>query len=461
MKKFPFIHSLTLTSLIFLLGCGNSYNVELPPPTNNPAPIDPEIPVDTTPYCKDFNSLNRNQELPCVCPPDYIVSEDTKSCVDKTEFAHIKIITENLDPIDSKEDYRNATFEIDADLVNPDWSTNLTGQIRGRGNSTWAFPKKPYKIKLSSKSSVMGMPSDKEWVLLANYSDKTLLRNMIALEMAKRLGMPWTPRYKVVEVTVNNEYQGVYLLTEQVKVAKNRVDIDEDNDYLIEFDIRGDGDNWFSSMANDTYVIKSPKTVSPEQIDDIRIYFSQIDQLLRGPDIDDPVIGYSSYIDVDSFIDWYLVNEVLKNPDGADISSIFFTKKSGEKLKMGPIWDFDISLGNVYDMDISPPQGWWIRWHSRWFYYLFTDYLFEQKVMNRYKVFAEKGIDKESLLTLIDQKAESIQLAQERNFAKWDILNIWVWPNFAVHGSYQGEIDYLKDWLTQRMDWIDSKLNRP
>lgn len=451
-----------LLPLLLLTACDNKFQVETPiPPTEEiPIPVEPEEPpVIAKVYCQDFNSLNRGSEIPCSCPADYILTEDTKMCVDKANFAQISIRTQD-EAVVGRDTWVRAEIKINADLVNPEWTATHAGRVRGRGNSTWELPKKPYRFKLDSSAEVMGLPKDKDWVLLANYSDKTLLRVLLAFEMGKRLGMEYTPRYKIVEFFLNGSYKGVYLLTEQVKVAKNRVNVGDDG-FLVELDQRAvdTDDTYFLAVGGTPFVIKEPEPISPTQFDYISNHFRDVNNVLKSSTMADPDIGYQSVINTESFVDWYFVNEILKNSDSANYSSVFYHKKLDGKLAMGPIWDFDISAGNNHFLEVVNPDGWYIRTKATWFTYLFNDPAFENRIRDKWNTFPERGLDYSSLASFIDQKALAIQSAQIRNFNVWNILNIYVWPNAVVTGSYQGEVDYLKTWLHDRMEWIDSQLN--
>lgn len=373
------------------------------------------------------------------------------------EFAKVIITTNGGAPIDSKDVYVNGTVTVDPNGVDETWLMTAPMKIKGRGNSTWGMPKKPYKIKLNSANSMLGMPSDKEWVLLANYSDKTLMRNEIAFELGRRLGMAYVPRTRTVEVSVNGFNQGTYLVTEQVKVSPSRVNI-SGNGYLLELDRRMDG-TYFTTSRSVPYVVKEPSTLSADQMSYISGYVQEAEDILNSVNFADPVNGYAKYIDVDSFIDWFIVNEISKNVDAPNFSSSYFYKEAGGKLFMGPLWDFDLGFGNCDYADAEFPTGWWVRANSPWFSRLFADPVFEARVRARWNQLKSKSGDLGGMLHLIDRQAHALDLSQQQNFTLWDILNTYVWPNPIVTGSYAGEVNYLKQWLTTRMNWIDSQFN--
>lgn len=407
--------------------------------------------------CTPLTSLNLGSESQGLASEEPLPSQ---------AFAKVRITTTGGVAIVSKDDYVTGKVSIDASEV--DSALNLAEvsmKIKGRGNSTWGMAKKPYKIKLDKASSVMGMPSDKEWVLLANYSDKTLLRNMLALELGKRLGLAWSPRTQIVEVNLNGADLGTYVLTEQIKVSVSRVNVvnsdptDVSGGYLLELDQRRDEDQRFETTRTVPYTIKEPEAGTLAQIDYIKNYIQQAEDVLNSNGFADPVEGYAKYVDVDSFINWYLINEIFKNVDSANFSSIYLHKAAGEKLKMGPLWDFDLGAGNMDYGDPEFPEGWWIRSGSPWFNKMFQDPVFAAKVKTRWNALKGQRADLDAILKYIDRVAYSLQISQAKNFLIWDILKMYVWPNRIVTGSYDGEVATMKEWLTTRMKWMDKQFN--
>lgn len=384
-------------------------------------------------------------------------------------FPIVNLTTTGAADITSKDVYVNGRFVIDPNGSPGAVAFDATMKIKGRGNSTWGMPKKPYKIKLDAKASVLGMPSDKEWVLLANYSDKTLLRTYLAFEMGRRLGMPYVPRAKFVEVNLNGAYLGNYLLTEQIKIAPDRVNItpltatDLTGDavtggYLVELNERLDEPVSWRTTRNVAYTVKEPDLVA-DQVTWLKNYMQSVEDNLYSPAFADPVTGYEKDINTDTFINYFLVNEVFKNVDAAAFSSIFLYKERGQKLAMGPLWDFDLAAGNVNYSDAQTPEGWYLKALSPWFKKLFEDPVFTARVKVRWNEMKVSKFD--TLLPLMDKYAEMMGPSQTRNFERWPILDVYVWPNQVVTGSYQGEIDYAKDFLTKRIKWMDEQINAP
>lgn len=386
-----------------------------------------------------------------------------------TEIPIFWVETENREDVTSKDDYLDATLKINPGSTYEQEQLIIPTEIRGRGNSTWGMPKKPYRLRFKQATELLGMPATRNWVLLANYADKTLLRNFVAFEMGHRLMEGFTPRTRFAEVYLNGAYMGSYHLTDQIRVEETRVDIDElessDTDvdvitggYLLEIDERLDEENWWRTSTYDIPVTyKSPEFPNEAQREYIETYIQEFEDMLADPDFGSGEHPYEDYIDVPSFVSWYLVNEVMKNNDAAQFSSIFIHKPRGGKLRIGPLWDFDIAAGNINYNGNDDPEGWWIQTNSDWYARLFEDEAFRQAVKAEWVAF--KGTHFQALLDAIDEAAfNTLHLSQQWNFQRWPILDEYVWPNAGVLGSYDAEVEYLKDWLRTRVDWMDGQI---
>ena len=401
----------------------------------------------------------------------------------------IRINTENAYPILDKKNYIPGTVVIE----DPDgayWDTPrlevkiVENGVRGRGNSTWDMPKKPYKIKFDEKISIFGLGEDKEWVLLANYADKTLLRNVVAMKLSEIVGMEWTPSMLPVEVYLNDEYMGCYTFSEHKKVSKYRVDLDivgeSDNsgdavtgDYYMEIEQNLDETTCFrTSICGIPMMFSDPEVPTAAQYDYIVGYFYDAESALMGSNFTDPENGWQKYIDIESFAKAYIVNELTKNIDGNMRKSSFITKEKGKKLEMYHLWDYDLTLGNCNYLDdefgaTDGPEGWFIKdfscnywthgWnHTNWYTRLTDDPAFCAKVK---EIWDKHHQELSSIPDFIDVKAMIMEDSQKRNFKRWDILNTSVWPNVVVKGTYAGEVEYLKDYCTKRFRWLDGKFN--
>ncbi|RZM21810.1 MAG: hypothetical protein EOO88_31355, partial [Pedobacter sp.] len=257
----------------------------------------------------------------------------------------VYISTTNGVGIDSKDVYVTGTVKLMSNFreVLYDGKT----EVKGRGNSTWGMAKKPYRLKLDKKAGLLGMSESKNWVLLANYADKTLMRNELAFMLSRNSGLTFTPDSRYVEVFLNGVYQGSYLLTEQIKEGKDLIDV-EDGGYLLEQDgFAGSEPVHFYTTKNMPVTVKYPdeEEITQTQKDYIKNHFQQFENALFAANFTDPVKGYRKYFDVDSYVNYYIVNEVMGNPD-AFWSTYMYKKANDEKIYTGPVWDFDIAVNN-------------------------------------------------------------------------------------------------------------------
>lgn len=391
----------------------------------------------------------------------------------------VKITTNGGAEIVDKKNYVKGTIEISdpEKLYSEETSFKATMGIRGRGNSTWSWPKKPWKVKLDQKASLLGMPADKEWCLLANYSDRTLLRNVVAMQLSEICGFSWTPRIRSVEVYLNDKYQGVYTLCEHKKVSSSRVDIDVvgeevtegdalTGDYYFEIEESQDADVcWWTSM-HVPMMFNEPENPNQAQIDYSKKLFADFEAALSSSSFKDPEKGYAAYIDVDSFIDYYIVQELTKNVDGNLRKSSFITKKKGGKMEMYHLWDFDLTLGNCGYFDArvgNGPEGFYIKDFNSigekdkgWYYRLFQDPAFTRKVVARWDELMPKL---KGIPLFIENEAAVLDPAQKRNFSVWPIEESVDWVRFPSLGSYEAEVEYLIKFYNTRLQWLDTALH--
>lgn len=395
----------------------------------------------------------------------------------QTELPIIEINTDGGQPIVSKDVYVNAKMKINGNEEFTEASNLYDGdiQIKGRGNSTWGMPKKPYRIKLGKKSDILGMGVEKDWILLANYADKTLMRNKLALDLGNEMGLEYTSKAEYVDVILNGEYIGNYLLCEQVEISETRIDIDElESDqtspeeitggYFFEVDYRLDEEVWFySENLKVPFTFKGPKQPNKEQFDYITNYISDLEKALISEDFTYNGKHYSEYIDVDSFIDYYWINELYKNWDAAFRTSVNMYKPRDGKIKMGPIWDFDIGASNAnfkdfqVHLDNTTPTDFWMR-EQGWYGVLFKDPEFVEKVNNRFWELVDIF---DTIEGRIDQYADTLEESQKLNFKRWNILGQWVWPNVFVGKTYEEDVNYLKGWFNDRIEWLKNNIPQP
>lgn len=359
--------------------------------------------------------------------------------------------------------------------------------IKLRGNSTLHQPKKSWNLKLTSKSKVLDMPSDKGWILLASYDDKSMMRQYLGYELGLTLNNTgFTTQTRFVNLFMNGKYNGVYLLMEKIKIGKNRLNIQSFEDiyaadpnninfsggYIMELDSRqanynGDepanvvfqGGNWWFAFKDpdDGFLVGDLSTGAKNYMSN---FFNRFRDSLNNVSSGE----YKKYIDIDSFVDWYLVMEIMKNLDAAGNTSIYCYKVADTvvngvtteqgKLYMGPLWDFDISSGNMnYSDSCMRTDGWHIR-NSFWYGNLFNDPTFVQAVKERYTQWRKSGFNP---LTLIRNTEANVNVAMEDNFDRWDMLSMYFWPEPQVRHSYAAYVDHLYKWIDARLSWLDTQ----
>lgn len=329
--------------------------------------------------------------------------------------------TEGNKDIVSKTDYLSATLAVsdeESGLGEP-----MPCSVRGRGNTTWQWPKKPYLVKLDSKESLLGMKKHKRWVLLANFMDKTLMRNMVAMKVSSLTSLDWTPSCKPVELILNGRHVGNYLLIEQVRADKDRVPVTDG--YLMECDFHFDNEvQWLDPHGRCNrfpdgipFAVKhpDPDDITPDQEAYIKQYIYDTAEAIYGPDFKDPEKGYAAYIDMDSYIDYWIVYEVMGNAALSNPGSIFCHKAEGGKLKAGPCWDFD--WGVLSFITVPNAKTGLLHRKAMWYARLFEDPEFLARAKARYQ---ELLPELETIPAYIESLRVTLSASAERNFRIWD-----------------------------------------
>ncbi len=381
----------------------------------------------------------------------------------------VHIETKDHTDITSKEVWLEGTTIV---ISNADEEYEMlyeNANVRGRGNSTWGYPKKPYAIKLDKKAKVLGMPKHKRWVLLANWMDKTLMRNAVAFEIARCThDLEWTPRGTFVEVVLNGKMQGNYYLCEQIKLDENRVDIaemepgDVEGDaitggYLLEMDTYFDEVNKFRTnngkdSGGNTGMpvnIKEPDedVLQTAQFNYIKKYVCDAEDMLFTASF--PVGStYKDYIDINSFVDWWLVHELTQNAEPKHPKSSYMHKDRGGKLKAGPVWDFD---WHTFTPDRTTI---WACKYGIWYERLFMDPAFIQLAKEKWGATKSKF---EQVAYYIDETAAQIKESAEANGEQWPISST---TNGDEKMSFDDAVVRLKTAYTQRIKWMDDAIDR-
>lgn len=348
------------------------------------------------------------------------------------------------------EDWLSATVKI----YNSDCTLHLEGEtgIRGRGNTTWSYPKKPYALKLKDKQEVLGMPKHKRWVLLANWMDRTLLRNAVSFNLASRSSLAYTPKGEFVELFVNDVHMGNYFLCEHIKVDKNRVNIDEldedevDGGYIMELDAYFDEVNKFrSAVRNLPYMFKDPDEVNADQFSFIQDYVNNFENALY----DNARFAereYIEYIDIQSFADWWIVMELTGIWEPNHPKSTYMHKDKGGKLTMGPVWDFD--------WETYMPTTWYRIKDALYYGRLFQDPEFIALVKERWAVLKPEF---ETLPDYISSEAERIRSSEYMNHMMWPITQV---VNKDEGMSFDNAVESMISSYTAKLKWMDKEIGK-
>lgn len=368
--------------------------------------------------------------------------------------------------------------------------------IERRGSSSNGFPMKSYGLETRGPDSsnynvsIFDFPSDNDWILYAPYTDKSLIRNVLTYHIGNEMGN-YSPRTKLCEVVLNNEYIGVYVFMERIKINPGRVNINPvlpqdtlDNEltggYIVKIDKTTAGGviAWTSpytaytpSTSSINYQLHDPDITElhPLQLSYIQNYITAWEDTLTGNNFTDPIDGYRKFIDVQSFIDFMLVNEVSKNVDGYRISTFLHKERfsEGGKLIAGPLWDFNLGWGNSNYCSGSDTTGWEIDFNNFcpggldnpfWWRRMLEDSLYTNEVNCRWLSLRNGVLRTDNLMSYIDSLAEILEVPASRNYNKWPILGTYVWPNNFIGLTYQEEIDYMKSWILGRLTWMDNNM---
>ena len=365
--------------------------------------------------------------------------------------------------IESKDEYLNVEVTI---YEGENITLSATGRAKGRGNATWSYEKKPYKIKFDEKQSPCGFAANKDWVLLAEYCDKSLMRSAYMFELARTVGLPYPQNYRHVQLYLNNQYVGLYLLTDQVEKKSNRVDI-EDDGFLFE------NDNYYfmepvqfqTTHRQYWYTFKHPDAEDGEIVkgDDNYNYISgfmnDFEAALYGDNFKDPENGYRKYIDVECFAKWFLVQELIAN---LEPNMYYVLPTRGAKLQIAPVWDAEWSMGLAYRPDevtgwVLPPQqpdryqAIWSQW--KYFGRMFEDDYFVSVVQSEWEKLKPLLPAFQSKMA---QVAENIRDEQITNFGKWQILGKYISVGLINFSTWDEEFNYVKQFFADRITWLDS-----
>ena len=368
--------------------------------------------------------------------------------------------------------------------------------IEIRGGFSMTFPQLSYGIETrdgqgeNNNVPLLGMPAENDWALITNYNEKSLVRTTLAFDLFRKMGH-YAPRARLCEVLVNSDYQGIYVFTEKIKRDNNRVNIatlnpdensgdDVTGGYIIKIDYYNQNDSWLSKYhpigypQKDVYFVHDypkPDEITPEQRIYIQGFFDELEDALYGNDFDDPFTGYRAYIDVPSFIDYFLLSEVSRNVDGYKKSRYWYKDKNsnGGLLKAGPVWDFDWAWKNIQECFFANTDGsgWGYKTNDcnnwpiapGWYVRLLQDAFFTNSLIERYSELRTSILDLDKIDSYIDSVRTEVDEAQERHFELWPIESDYRAPEVDPPSlTYDQEISKLKDWIRVRMTWLDKNI---
>lgn len=375
----------------------------------------------------------------------------------------------------------------------------IPGGIEQRGSSSADFPKKSYGFEFwnpageDTSLTILGMPAESDWILSANYSDKSLMRNTFAYDVARKMGR-YASRTRYVELVLNGEYQGIYVLLEKIKRDVNRVNIsklkttdvsgaDVTGGYIVKIDksTGNDTESWVSTFPPEHnsngqeirffYDYPDAVDIVPAQKAYIKAYIDSFETAVHASDFSS-ANGYRKYADVPSFVDYFILNEWSRNVDGYRLST-YITKpkitQNGGKLMMGPAWDFDIAWRNCYYCDGDKTTGWQFEienicpggyWQPpTWWKKFRLDPAFNNALKCRWTEVVQNQWPPDQRVAWVDSVRNLLQESQQRNFSYWPILGQYVWPNpDPIYSNYAGETAGFQNWLNQRANWITANI---
>ena len=357
-----------------------------------------------------------------------------------------------------------------------------------RGASSRGWPKKQFKFETWGEAdedrdiSLLGLPKGSDWILAAPYFDKSLMRNEITFRWWEKLGY-YSPRTRYIELFVDmngdarftmDDYQGVYVLTEKIKSSDDRLDINDER-YILE--ATNVNQHWMSATGiRLKYVEPREAEEAPERKSAIREHYNLVEQAVLNDDFADPNEGYRKHLDVSSHLDYDIMRELSRNIDGA---STFLSLDDEGKVQMGPLWDYNQAYGLTRLFDPVPgwrTDGWnesymtngghWMKWWNQ----LDEDPEYRQLWEDRWVELREGLFTNEMLIGDINAIEALLEEGAQRNFERWDALGKAVWstggstradPGENERDTYAKEVAFVRDWLTARLEWIDSQVPSP
>jgi len=453
-----------MTLLLFLTTACSQASIEIP------------APIDTSTTDSAWHFETGVESVPDAPAPDVIpvLMIDTQGTIqqeNKVEGEMIVITHHRGD-------------HTDLDEARVAWQGPIGIEIRG--SSSTGFPKMNFGLETRDEAGeddnvpLLDMPSESDWVLHGPYSDKSLMRNALAYELGRQLGR-YQPRTRFTELYLNGDYWGVYLLTEKIKRDSDRVDIpavadsptegDITGGYIFKREASGEGTGWVSDYGT-IYDFHEPP--ADEVTQHHRRYLDELlndfESMMVSSEFEDPDLGYPSYLDVDSFIDYAIITELTRNIDGYRKSA--YTQKlpdsMGGLMVMGPLWDYNLAFGNANYCEAERTNGWLYNGQDLcidltqipfWWIRLMDGNSFKERLRCRWEEVREDILSDSNISLLIGTWRAQLVGAQQRDEQRWGAIGEYVWPNPVVWETWNQEVAYLREWTLERAAWLDVSIS--
>ena len=427
------------------------------------------------------------------------LGEDMRNFESNLALCFLDSLGTRVDSLPKTNLYEALAVFIDTDgateMATPAGEVDWAGRIgiRRRGQSSLNFAKKQYHFESWDDSdrdvnvSIFGFPPETDWIIHAPYADKTLLRNFLSYRWSRDMGH-YAVREKFMEVFYNptegqpvtrEDYRGVYVFMEQIKRDGDRVDVepllpehDSEPEITGGYIFRKDKENQNNITIQTRRERQALQIVEPEfsltdrQKEWLTGYLNKFEDVLHGPNSADPEIGFRKYFDEANAIDNHILVEITKNIDGYRLSNYIYKDRGGKMKYIA--WDYNLSLGNANYLDGWRPDGWYYRLISSeqypWYREMFADPEFQLSYQDRWFELRQGMFATDALMAEIDDLTDYLREAADRNFERWDRLGKYDWPNpdgFQNRKTYQSEIDFMKDWLADRVEWMDEQFEPP
>jgi hypothetical protein len=392
-----------------------------------------------------------------------------------TNLPTVYIDTDNRQQVTDKVTWVPAKITVKSSIASEEITDVLT-EIRGRGNSTWSMNKKPYRIKLDKKANMLGLPAKaKNWVLLANYIDKTLIRNAVAFKISEMAGLEFSSSVKFIDLVFNGEFVGNYMVTDQMEVDENRVNVEKQattdttepsisGGYLLEIDGFAAGEEvWFTTPQALKVTVKYPKDdeINNEQLSYITDWTANFENVLFSTDYKNPDTGYRTLVDTASLINWYIACELTGNSDSF-WSTYIYKRRNINNFFFGPMWDYDIAFNNDKRLGDAVHKLMRNAAHNprTWIQRIWSDEWFQQAVARRWQQLLDAGIENQ-VITYINDTETLLDASQDRNFQKWNILNTQVYQETFLFPTYEEGVGFLRQYIKDRVAFLTNSFIIP